>query len=226
MADVSRSTRYGVLADEIVHEIEIKRSRFIAYLFRVEDEDAARAGVDLVRAEHRLARHHCTAFVIGPDRMQQRSNDDGEPSGTAGVPMLDALTLFTRPGERGPDLSDVGAVVVRYFGGVLLGAGGLVRAYSDAVSQALARASFATRQRMRLLAVDAPHAQAGRWENELRTAGVDVLGTDYGTGAARLRLAILDDAAARGELEARIAAITQGTGRLADLGTDWVDLGD
>ncbi|NLT25675.1 MAG: YigZ family protein [Microbacteriaceae bacterium] len=222
--EISRATRYGVLAGDVEHEIEIKRSRFICYLGRVESDEVAREFVDLVRGEHRLARHHCTAWVIGPDRMLQRSNDDGEPSGTAGVPMLDALAQFTRPGEPSPDLSDAVAVVVRYFGGVLLGAGGLVRAYSDAVSQALGRARFATRQRMRILALDAPHAEAGRWENELRATGIDVLGTDYGDRSARLRLAVVDDEGERGALEARIAALTQGAAAPVDAGVEWVDL--
>ena len=220
----SRATRYGVLVRDVEHEIEIKRSRFICYLARVEDEPAARDAIELVRAEHRLARHHCTAFVLGPDRMQQRSNDDGEPSGTAGVPMLESLTLFTRPGEPGPDLSDTIAIVVRYFGGVLLGAGGLVRAYSDAVSEALAQAAFATRQRMRVLALPAAHGEAGRWENELRAASVEVLGTDYEADAARIRLAVVDEPGARADLERRLAALTQGAAAPTDLGTTWVDL--
>ena len=225
-AEISRATRYGVLAGDVEHEIEIKRSRFICYLGRVGEEAVAREFVDLVRDEHRLARHHCTAWVIGPDRQLRRSNDDGEPSGTAGIPMLDALAQFTRPSEPEPDLSDVVAVVVRYFGGVLLGAGGLVRAYSDAVSQALGQARFATRQRMRILALDAPHADAGRWENELRAAGVEVLGTDYGDRSARVRLAVVDGAAERESLEARIASISQGAAALAYDGVEWVDLAE
>lgn len=225
-AQISRTARYGVLAGDVEHEIEIKRSRFICYLGRVDDEAVAREFVDLVRGEHRLARHHCTAWLIGPDRMLQRSNDDGEPSGTAGVPMLDALAQFTRPGADSPDLSDTVAVVVRYFGGVLLGAGGLVRAYSDAVSQALQHARFATRQRMRILALEAPHADAGRWENELRAAGIEVLDTDYGERSARLRLAVVDGGDERARAEAFAASITQGAAALVDDGVEWVDLVD
>ncbi|MDJ1371100.1 YigZ family protein [Gulosibacter molinativorax] len=224
MSDVTRATRYGVLAADADHEIEIKRSRFICYLSRVEDESEARDFVGLVRAEHRLARHHCTAFVIGADRMVQRSNDDGEPSGTAGLPMLEALTLFTRPGESAADLSDTIAVVVRYFGGVLLGAGGLVRAYSDAVSQALGVAEFRTRQRMRLLTLPAPHADAGRWENELRAADIEVIGTDYEAADAILRLAVTDEAQEIETVAHRVAALTQGRGTLGDAGVSWVDL--
>lgn len=224
MSELTRATRYGVLRDDIEHEIEIKRSRFICYLSRVETEADAREYVELIRTEHRLARHHCTAFVLGADRMIQRSNDDGEPSGTAGLPMLEALTLFTRPGETAPDLSDTIAVVVRYFGGVLLGAGGLVRAYSDSVSQALGVVQFYTRQRMRLLTLASAHADAGRWENELRSAGVEVLGTDYLDAHASLRLAVTDDEDSVTSLEQRVAALTQGQATVVDAGVSWVDL--
>lgn len=226
MSELSRATRYGVLLRDTEHEIEIKRSRFICYLIRVEHEADARDGVDLVRAEHRLARHHCTAFVLGADRMQQRSNDDGEPSGTAGAPMLDALTRFVRPGEAEADLSDVLAVVVRYFGGVLLGAGGLVRAYSESVSEALHRARYATRQRMRVVRVPLPHAEAGRLEHEFRHAGLEVLGTDYASEVAWLRIAIVDEPDARAALDTRIAALTQGEAVAVDEGADWIDLGE
>ncbi|MGO1545399.1 MAG: YigZ family protein [Gulosibacter sp.] len=224
MSDLTQATRYGVLQRDIEHEIEIKRSRFICYLSRVETETQAREFVDLIRAEHRLARHHCTAFVLGADRMVRRSNDDGEPSGTAGLPMLEALTLFTRPAGSTADLSDTIAVVVRYFGGVLLGAGGLVRAYSDSVSQALTQARFYTRQRMRLLTLPAPHAAAGRWENEIRAAGIEVLGTAYETDHAAIRLAVQDRPETVTGAQRRIAALTQGAAQATDAGVSWVDL--
>lgn len=134
----SRATAYTTLAagPQFRHEIEVKRSRFITVLQRTGDEDCARSVLAGLRKEFHDARHHCTAFVLGPDRGVQRSNDDGEPSGTAGIPMLEALLRReTAPGVT--DLSDVTAVVVRYFGGILLGAGGLVRAYSESVSGAL-----------------------------------------------------------------------------------------
>ncbi|MDF2048916.1 YigZ family protein, partial [Arthrobacter sp. Cr_A7] len=122
----SRTTAYTTLAagPDVRHELEIKRSRFITVLRRAGTEDDARDLVASLRREFHDARHHCSAFIIGPDRDVQRSSDDGEPSGTAGIPMLEALAKReTMPGVA--DLSDVSAVVVRYFGGVLLGAGGL-----------------------------------------------------------------------------------------------------
>ncbi len=98
----------------------------------------------------RDARHHCTAFVLGPDGTTMRSNDDGEPSGTAGAPMLEVL--------RGRGLTDVVAVVTRWFGGTLLGTGGLIRAYGDAVSLALDGASLVRMELREGLVVEVDHA--------------------------------------------------------------------
>ncbi|HAQ56577.1 MAG TPA: hypothetical protein DCR44_04160 [Acholeplasmatales bacterium] len=110
-------------------ESVLSKSRFIVYLSRV--RDAVQAG-ELLAAAKRLhpdATHHCFAYVLGPDGSAYRSSDDGEPDGTAGVPMLEAI--------KKAGYTDVAAVVVRYFGGVKLGAGGLVRAYGGAVRKAL-----------------------------------------------------------------------------------------
>lgn len=120
--------------------LEIKRSEFIGVIAPASSEDEARAVIDEQKQLHPKARHWCTAFVLGPDARTQRSNDDGEPAGTAGAPILDVLT--------GSGLTDVVAVVTRYFGGVLLGAGGLVRAYGSAASEALAKTTIVTRSLM------------------------------------------------------------------------------
>ena len=115
---------------DVTGEYEEKRSRFVAVLRRCDDEEDARALIAELRAAHPSARHHCSAFIVdvpGASRIE-RSSDDGEPSGTAGTPMLDVL--------RGSGLTGVCAVVVRWFGGTKLGTGGLARAYSAAVSEA------------------------------------------------------------------------------------------
>ena len=106
--------RYLAVALEGVHEIEIKRSRFVCAVAPVTSEDAAREAIAARRKAGPAARHHCHAFVLGPDGRTQRSSDDGEPAGTAGTPMLEVL--------RRRELTDTVAVVTRYFGGVLLGA--------------------------------------------------------------------------------------------------------
>lgn len=120
-------TAYTTLSGPAEAEVGAKRSRFLAHLAPAADEEAARAVIEAARRAHHDARHHCSAFVLGPDRRTERSNDDGEPAGTAGSPMLDVL--------RGSGLTDVVAVVTRWFGGTLLGTGGLIRAYSDAVTR-------------------------------------------------------------------------------------------
>ena len=220
----SRATAYTTLAagGDFRHELDIKRSRFITVLLRAGTEDAARDLVAGLRREFHDARHHCSAFVIGPDRTVQRSSDDGEPSGTAGIPMLEALLRReTAPGVS--DLSDVSAVVVRYFGGVLLGAGGLVRAYSESVSAALDLAPLVRRSRLRICSMAVPHAEAGRLENDLRAAGMVMAETSYQDRHAVLRIAVPDEAAAIAAAADRILQLTAGSASLTPEGTEWVD---
>ncbi|MHC6176961.1 YigZ family protein [Glutamicibacter sp. X7] len=216
------ASRYTTIATDVLHEVEIKRSRFITYLRRVSDEPAARELVAELRKSYFDARHHCSAFVLGADRMVQRSSDDGEPSGTAGIPMLEALTK--RDTGQGTDLSDIVAVCVRYFGGIKLGAGGLVRAYSDSVSQALEQAQLLRVQRMHRYTLDTTHAQAPRYENELRAAGFQVGETTWHPESAQLMLAIADEPGRKETLETHIASLTAGTGTLNYLDQRWVDL--
>ncbi|WP_284981372.1 YigZ family protein [Arthrobacter sp. efr-133-TYG-118] len=221
----SRATAYTTLAlgDDFRHELEIKRSRFITVLRHASDEDAARALVTELRKEFHDARHHCSAFILGPDRVIQRSNDDGEPSGTAGIPMLEALIKReTRPGVT--DLSDVSAVVVRYFGGILLGAGGLVRAYSESISAALDSAPLVQRRRLRICDIPVPHYAAGRLENDLRSAGYVMAETSYEPSGTILRVALPDDAIAIADAAERLASMTAGASLLQLRGTEWVDV--
>ena len=108
---------------------EIKKSRFICHIKRVTTEDEARNFIQDVKKEHYKATHNCSAFILGERSEMKRSSDDGEPSGTAGVPMLGVL--------ENQQLTNVCAVVTRYFGGIKLGAGGLIRAYSSNVALAI-----------------------------------------------------------------------------------------
>jgi uncharacterized YigZ family protein len=221
----SRTTAYTTLAagPDVRHELEIKRSRFITVLRRAGTEDDARDLVASLRREFHDARHHCSAFIIGPDRDVQRSSDDGEPSGTAGIPMLEALAKReTMPGVA--DLSDVSAVVVRYFGGVLLGAGGLVRAYSESVSSALAAVSMVRRSRLRICSTAVPPASAGRLENDLRAAGFVMGNTSYGGRDTVLRVALPDEPASIEAAAERLRSLTAGTAMLTPEGTEWVDV--
>lgn len=121
--------KYRTIKEDNQHEVEIKKSRFICFLKRIETEEEAKAFIQQIKKEHWKANHNCSAFVLGDHHEIQRSSDDGEPSGTAGVPMLEVL--------KKNDLINVCAVVTRYFGGTKLGAGGLIRAYSGSVAQAI-----------------------------------------------------------------------------------------
>ena len=146
-----------------VHEIEVKRSRFVCTLARAATEEEARAVIDEVRWRHWDANHNCSAYRVGPGGRFQRTSDDGEPAGTAGLPMLGVLTRR--------ELTDTVAVVTRYFGGVLLGAGGLIRAYGQAVAEAVNAVGIVERRPLLLVAVDAGYGEAGRLDNALRAAG-------------------------------------------------------
>ncbi len=211
-------TLRGGTGARIDSEIEIKRSRFLCRLVRAESEAEARSIVDGARRDEWNARHHCSAFVLGPasapDQVR-RSNDDGEPSGTAGRPMLEALS--------GRGFIDCVAVVSRYFGGVLLGAGGLVRAYSDAVltaiDEAQAQGAVVVRERRDLYTLSLGHADAGRIEAELRQRGVHILGTEYGS-----RALVTLSGAEEAELRALVAAVTAGTGVLEPSGHELIDV--
>lgn len=228
MTDETRANRYTVLAThtETRHLLEIKRSEFIGYVQRVETEEEARAFIESKRKAYHDARHVCSAFILGADRQTQRSNDDGEPAGTAGVPMLQALLARRTEGRKSEttDLSDICAVVVRYFGGIKLGAGGLVRAYTDAVAATLDAAPLVPRERLRLGTVTASHAEAGRFENDLRALGYTVLGTDYTASGAHITLGVFDDAATRAQTETALAELTAGAGHISWGDTRWVDL--
>ena len=206
-------TSYLTVARDATAEVEDRGSRFLCTLRRVATEDEARTLVSDLRRAHHDARHHCSAFVLGPDGAVQRSSDDGEPAGTAGAPMLDVL--------RGAGLSDVAVVVTRWFGGTLLGAGGLVRAYGDAVRGAVAGAGVLRRSLLTELALDLDHAEAGRVEGELRSRGVVVLEVAYD---ARVRLLLAAPADEVERLDLLVAAATGGRSRAVPVGQRWVDV--
>ncbi|MGN9840255.1 YigZ family protein [Nonomuraea sp. H19] len=151
---------YLTLETTVEHETEVRRSRFICALAPARSVEEAAAFIAARRSRYADATHNCTAYVIG-ERVQ-KGDDDGEPGGTAGTPMVQALV--------GRGFSDVVAVVTRYFGGVLLGAGGLVRAYGSAVTETLDRAEPVRMVPAKLVAVAVAHDQAGRVENDLRAS--------------------------------------------------------
>ena len=150
-------------------ELIIKKSRFIGCVQPMPDRASAQAHVDALWKEHPGAAHICWALLAGG---QSAAVDDGEPGGTAGRPMLDVL--------RHQDLEGVLATVVRYFGGVKLGAGGLVRAYTDTVAQALLTATKVPLQRMTHLQCLVPYALEGLLRREIDTAHAELLEVQHG----------------------------------------------
>ena len=205
---------WGTIAGPVDRELVVKKSRFLAHLSPVASVADADAVIARVRKEHWDARHHCVALVVGTHADQQRSTDDGEPSGTAGVPMREVL--------RHRQVTDVVAVVTRYFGGVLLGAGGLVRAYSSAVSEALDVAQPVRRAVLTEVRIDVPHADAGRLHGVLRDWAAQHDGSledvTYATEAA---FTVLVPPTELDRFDADLAAATSGT-LTAHRGTDRV----
>ena len=159
------------IAKDIRTEQVISKSRFICSLKKVKTEEEAQEFIKAVKKEFWDATHNCSAYVI--DEQHQRSSDDGEPSGTAGMPMLGVL--------RKQGLQQVAAVVTRYFGGVKLGAGGLVRAYSGAVANAADAAGLAQKVKMGLYVFSCAPGEAGRITNLLYQQQLfNLADTEYG----------------------------------------------
>lgn len=199
----------------LVHEIEIRRSRFIATIARTDSPEEAHQLIQTLKADHPQARHNCSAYAIQVDgrNPHQHSSDDGEPSGTAGVPMLEAI--------KGAGVWNVTAVVTRYFGGVLLGTGGLVRAYSTAVSEAIALAPRVELRDMNVLEATIPLADAGKIEAELRHLGAEILETQW-THEATLRMAASPDLIRT--LNERLAQLSSGQIQADVVGTMMIEV--
>lgn len=141
-------------------EVIIQKSRFIGYVQRAETEEEAQAFIQQIKKKHHDATHNCSAYLIGEHDQIQKANDDGEPSGTAGVPILEVL--------KKQHLKDTVVVVTRYFGGIKLGAGGLIRAYGGTTSEALKATGIVRRQLMQGFAVAIAYPLLGKLENALR----------------------------------------------------------
>ncbi|HLQ84038.1 MAG TPA: YigZ family protein [Pseudogracilibacillus sp.] len=143
-------------------EILIQKSRFIGYVKRAETEQEAQDFIYEIKKKHHDATHNCSAYLIGENDEIQKANDDGEPSGTAGIPMLEVL--------KKQQLKDTVVVVTRYFGGVKLGAGGLIRAYGSTTSEAIKKTGVVKRQLMQGYSIIIEYPLLGTLENELRNS--------------------------------------------------------
>lgn len=180
-------------------EIVIKRSRFIGHAKPVADEDEAAAFIEELKKKYWDATHNCSAYVIGERDEHQKALDDGEPSGTAGKPILEVIK------NRG--LKNVAVVVTRYFGGIMLGAGGLVRAYTDGAVAGIDAAEQIVKVLHCEVVVDVDYTWYGKLENELRARGFKVGDVSF---TDRVKVSCLPEAGEAERFQAWITDITQG----------------
>ena len=161
-------------AEPVTFVEEIKKSRFITLLAHTDGVEAAKAFVESVRAEHPDARHHCVAWVAGPpdDSQQLGFSDDGEPAGTAGKPMLSQL--------MGSGVGEITAVVVRYYGGIQLGTGGLVKAYGGGVGAALKQLPTLLKVPRTPSLIHCDYGDMGTVESLISSHNGELLAADYG----------------------------------------------
>lgn len=171
---------YKTISGYATAEYEISKSRFIAFANRVNNEAEAIAFIQKIKKQHWEARHNCSAYLIGENTAWQKADDDGEPSGTAGKPILEVL--------KKQNLKDTVIVVTRYFGGIKLGAGGLIRAYGKATSLVLDAAMIVEKILYRRFAVEIDYSFLGTLENNLH---INEYTIEYKTFSDKVTLIIL-----------------------------------
>ncbi|MBF5010083.1 IMPACT family protein [Burkholderia pseudomultivorans] len=191
------------LAAPCIRELEIRKSRFIAHAIPVEDRDAAMLELQRLRDAHPTATHVCWALLAGG---QSGMSDDGEPSGTAGRPILEVL--------RHHDLDGVLGAVVRYYGGVKLGAGGLVRAYTDAIASALLDAERVERIRHTRFAIEIGYPDEARVRRWIEQADYELVDSAYGM---TVKLVIKLPETAESDAKSALFDLTQGRSGFPDL---------
>lgn len=155
-------------------EIVISKSRFLTYVTRAETEEEALQFIDKIKKMHSSATHNCSCYMIGEHDQIQKANDDGEPSGTAGVPMLEVL--------KKQGLKDTVVVVTRYFGGIKLGGGGLIRAYGKATTEGIDAAQVVERKLHHVMKITADYTWLGKLENEIRSSQYTLHEIQYAEG--------------------------------------------
>ncbi len=163
---------YLTLNEPFETEIEIKKSRFIGRVYPIKSEEEADEIIAANKKEHYKATHVCSAWVLNTTPERQKASDDGEPSGTAGKPMLEVLKMR--------ELKDILVIVIRYFGGIKLGAGGLIRAYSGSATDVLDHAQIVKKQLSDIVSVTIDYTSYGGLMNVLNAAGFKTAGEDFG----------------------------------------------
>jgi uncharacterized YigZ family protein len=193
--------RYKTLRQQASKEIVIKKSRFIGCGKPVESEAEAIAFIEEIKKLHWNATHNCSAYIVGERDECQKQSDDGEPSGTAGKPILEVI--------KNNGLKNVAIVVTRFFGGIMLGAGGLIRAYTDGAVAAIEAAEPVVYVLHRQVTVDVDYTWYGKLENELHARGVRVGGTEF---TDRVVITCLPEAPEAERFAAWMTDLTQGQG--------------
>jgi len=195
------------------HEIVIQKSRFIAYIQRAVTEEEAQEFIQKIKKMNWNATHNCSAYMVGENNQFQKANDDGEPSGTAGVPMLEVL--------KKKNLQDTVVVVTRYFGGIKLGAGGLIRAYSKATSEGIKHVGIVERKRMRKMTTVIDYPWLGKVENAFRSSIYEIQDIAY---LDRVQISTYVDIGKEDTFKKWVTELTNGQGEIVDGDTLYVEI--
>ncbi len=204
-------TEYKTIRQEATGEITEKKSRFIATIRPAETEEEALAFIAEMKKKYWDARHNCSAYIIGADKPTERCNDDGEPSRTAGMPMLEVL--------KGAGLKNVCAVVTRYFGGVLLGTGGLVRAYQAATSEGIKNSVILSCKYLNRIKLTLDYTAYGKVQYYTVSEHLTAEEPEFSDSVS---VTFLLDDEQRGKLISFATEATSGTVGIEDLGKSWV----
>ncbi|MET1013013.1 MAG: YigZ family protein [Paenisporosarcina sp.] len=193
-------------------ELIIQKSRFITYVNRAETEQEAQSFIDNIKNQHKNANHNCSAYMIGEHDNIQKANDDGEPSGTAGFPMLEVL--------KKQGLKDTVVVVTRYFGGIKLGGGGLIRAYGKATTEGISAAQVVERTLHCIMKVSIDYTWLGKVENEIRNSEYPLDRIEY---AESVEIYIFTPANKEDNFRAWMTEITNGQAELEHVGEEFLE---
>jgi len=203
---------YRTVKDYGQTEIEINKSRFIAYVQRVESEEEAINFIEQIKKKHWNATHNCSAYIVGENDQHQKSDDDGEPSGTAGRPILEII--------KKSGLKDTVIVITRYFGGIKLGAGGLIRAYGKSASAGIKEVGIVERVGHTRIGVAIEYSLLGMLENQLRMQGYIIADKQF---TERITLIVLEKLGQEDVLKQKVVDWTAGQVQFTDMGETYVD---
>jgi uncharacterized YigZ family protein len=203
---------YNTVKDYGESELIIQKSRFLTYVLRAETEHEALEFIQEIKKKHPNANHNCSAYLIGEHDTIQKANDDGEPTGTAGVPMLEVL--------KKQGLKDTVVVVTRYFGGIKLGGGGLIRAYGRATSEGITATGTVERRLHHLMTVTIDYTWLGKVENEIRQSPYPLKEISYADGVT---LFVYVPVAEADVFTAWMAELTNGQARIMSTSSEFIE---